>query len=138
MPGVVDHIAYESELINSVNVYAVDILPLDVPPSFRSGMTATITFLVTDRVHVILIPSEAVVEWPRNVPAPKDAQFAVYRKGFGGKLEPLPVALGESDGRMTEIVVGVEEGQELVVVRRKDAKVGTNPFSTQRRRPQTR
>ena len=138
MPAAVDHIAYESKLINSVNVYAVDVLPLDVPPSFRSGMTATITFLVTDRVHVVVVPSEAVVEWPRNVPAPESAQFSVYRKVFGGKLEPLSVTLGESDGRMTEIVSGIEEGQELVVVRRKDAKVGTNPFSIQRRRPQAR
>ena len=127
--GKVDHIMYESKLMNNVNVYAVDILPEKIPPAFRSGMTANITFIVKEKKGVLLVPSEAVAEWPRKVSRPKDAEFAVYEKNFGGKLAPLPVRIGDSDGRMTEIVQGLSEGQEVQIVQRKQKETTASPFS---------
>ncbi len=64
--GKVDHITFESKLENNVNVYAIDILPEKVPESFRSGMTANVTFIVKEEKDVLLVPSEAVVEWPKG------------------------------------------------------------------------
>lgn len=127
--GKVDHITFESKLENNVNVYAIDILPEKVPDSFRSGMTANITFIVKEQKQVVLVPSEAIVAWPRGRPNPKKGDFAVYQKGFGGKLEPLPVKIGESDGQMTEIRGGLEEGTGIVIVRKKEKAPSSNPFS---------
>lgn len=126
--GKVDHITFESTLENNVNVYAIDILPEKVPESFRSGMTANVIFIVKEEKDVLRVPSEAVVEWPKDLPNPNNAVFAVYKKTFGGKPEPVPVTVGESDGRMTGIVDGLKEGMEVVIVRRKEKAQSTNPF----------
>ena len=127
--GKVYHIKYESALVNNVNVYAVDCILEKVPPSFLSGMTANVTFIVKQKKDVLLVPSEAVAEWPKNVPKPKGAAFAVYEKAFGGKLVPLAVRIGDSDGRMTEIVQGLNEGQEIQIVQKKRKEVSVSPFS---------
>ena len=127
--GKVDHIMYESKLTNNVNVYAVDILPEKIPPAFRSGMTANVTFIVKEKKGVLLVPSEAVVEWPKKVPRPKDAEFAVYEKAFGGKLVPVAVRIGDSDGRVTEIRQGLSEGREVQIVQKKQKDIGVSPFA---------
>jgi len=126
--GKVDHITFESKLENNVNVYEIDVLPEKVPPSFRSGMTANITFIVKEEKNTLLVPSEAVVEWPKGHPNPQKAVFAVYKKTFGGKPEPVPVKIGGSDGRMTEIIEGLKEGAEIAIVRRKEKSKSANPF----------
>jgi macrolide-specific efflux system membrane fusion protein len=127
--GKVYHIKYESTLVNNVNVYAVDVLPETVPPSFLSGMTANVTFIIKEKKDALLIPSEAVVEWPKKVPKPKDAEFAVYGKTFGGKLVPLAVRIGETDGHMTEVVQGLTEGQEVQIVQKKRQETTVSPFA---------
>jgi macrolide-specific efflux system membrane fusion protein len=127
--GKVDHITFESKLENNVNVYAIDVVPEKVPESFRSGMTANITFIVKEEKNVLLVPSEAVVKWPKDRPNPQNAVFAVYKKAFGGKPEPVPVKIGESDGRMTGILEGLKEGAEIVIVRKKEKLQSANPFS---------
>jgi membrane fusion protein, macrolide-specific efflux system len=128
-PGTVDHITYESQLVNNVNVYAIDILPGKIPPAFRSGMTANVTFIVAERKGVWLLPSEAVAEWPRDQKKPEGADFAVYKKSFGGELVPVAVRIGESDGRKTEIREGVKEGMEIQIVRKPQAAQAVNPFA---------
>jgi multidrug efflux pump subunit AcrA (membrane-fusion protein) len=69
------------------------------------------------------------VEWPKNLPNSQKAVFAVYKKTFSGKLEPAPVKIGESDGRMTEITEGLKEGEEIVIIRKKEKPQSANPFS---------
>jgi macrolide-specific efflux system membrane fusion protein len=127
--GKVYHIKYESTLVNNVNVYAVDVLPEKIPPAFRSGMTANVTFIIKEKKDVLLVPSEAVAAWPRKVQRPKGAEFAVYQKIFGGKLVPLAVRIGDSDGRMTEIIQGLSEGQEIQIVQKKQSSQAVNPFA---------
>jgi macrolide-specific efflux system membrane fusion protein len=127
--GKVDHITFESKLENNVNVYAIDILPEKVPESFRSGMTANVTFIAKEKKGALLLPSEAFVEWPKSVPKPEESEFAVYEKAFGGKWVPIAVRVGDSDGRMTEILQGPEEGREVVIARKKEKAQSANPFS---------
>ncbi|MFH0986094.1 MAG: efflux RND transporter periplasmic adaptor subunit [Candidatus Omnitrophota bacterium] len=130
--GKVDHITFESQLENNVNVYAIDILPEKVPASFRSGMTANVTFIVKEEKNVLLVPSEAVVEWPKGHANPQNAVFAVYKKTFGGKLEPVAVKTGGNNGQMTGIVEGLKEGMEIVIVRKKEKQKSANLFGPPR------
>jgi macrolide-specific efflux system membrane fusion protein len=132
VPGTVDHIAFESTLENNVNVYAIDVAPEALSESFRSGMTANVTFIVKDCKNVLTVPSEAVVAWPKNIPNPSGAVFAVYKKVFGGKLEPVAVKMGETDGVRTEITDGLKEGAEIAVVRKKEKERSSNLFGSPR------
>ncbi len=130
MKGKVDHIAYESHLVNNVSMYSVDILPDEVPSTFRSGMTATVTFILADHSGVLLVPSEAIADWPKKNPRPDATTFAVYQRGPGGKPTPTAVHIGESDGRMTEILDGLKEKDEALVLRRRNSGPKGNPFSS--------
>lgn len=132
VPGTVDHIAFESTLENNVNVYAIDVAPEEALVSFRSGMTANVTFIVQDRKNVLLVPFEAVVKWPEDKPNPQNASFAVYKKAFGGKPEPVAVKTGESDGGMVEVTEGLEEGTEVLIVRKKEKERSANLFGPPR------
>lgn len=58
--AVVDHISYESKLVNNVTIYEVDILPESIPDVFRSGMSANVDVVVNERRNVMLLPVEAV------------------------------------------------------------------------------
>jgi len=59
--GRVNHIAYESEVVNNVNVYEVDVLPLSIPSFFRAGMSATINFILSQKNNVMMLPINSVV-----------------------------------------------------------------------------
>lgn len=134
----VDHINYESTMVNNVNVYSVDVVPDQLSPLFRSGMTATVTFVVADKKDVLKIPAEAVTGWPRKVPNPQDAEFAVYKKSFGGTLAPTAVTTGESDGQFVEILKGLKEGDKIQVVQRRQSSGGKNPFGSRNQQRQRR
>lgn len=128
LQGKVDHITFESTLENNVNVYTIDVLPGKIPDAFRSGMTANITFIVKEEKNVLLVPSEAILAWPKESPNPQGAVFAVYKKAFGGKLETVPVKIGESDGGQTVIMDGLQEGTSILVVRKKEKQKSSNLF----------
>lgn len=138
-PAKVDHVAFESRIVNNVSMYPVDILPEKVPEHFRSGMTATLTFIVLEKKDVLLIPSEAVSEWKgETAGASQEGVFAVYRSRFGGAIAPVRVRLGETDGRSTEVLEGLQEGDEVLIVRRRATEKKTNPLSPNRSRSSER
>jgi len=131
--GTVDHINYESTLINNVNVYSVDVVPDEIPKLFRSGMTATVTFIIAEKKDVLVVPADAVTSWPKKMANPKKAEFAIYKKSFGGKLTPVPVEIGESDTQNVEVVSGLKEKEVIQIVQRgKRGPGGDNPFGRSR------
>lgn len=125
-----DQIAFDSKTVNSVTTYIVDVLPENKTPSFmRSGMTANVTFFVTQKKDILLVANEALkvqngvtvlmIKSPEGIPVPRE------------------VKVGISDGKFTEILDGAEEGESAVVavVRASNEKRGTNPFSPIGRSP---
>jgi Membrane-fusion protein len=60
IPAKVEHIYYESETVNNVTIYKVDLIPETIPQFFRSGMNATVNFIVKDRENILLLPLDAV------------------------------------------------------------------------------
>ncbi len=95
--GVVEHIAYESTVVNNVNVYEVKINPSGAPSEFRSGMTANIEIIAAESKDALVVPTEAIKE--------KDGRKYVYKVSRNGKPRPVRVEVdaGISDGKYTEI-----------------------------------
>jgi macrolide-specific efflux system membrane fusion protein len=59
--GVVKRISYESKVINNVTIYEVEIAPDNVPAIFRSGMSANIEIIRSQKDRALLIPERAIV-----------------------------------------------------------------------------
>jgi macrolide-specific efflux system membrane fusion protein len=131
--GVVDHIYYESKLVNNVNIYQVDLLPSAVPEVFRSGMSANVNIVVKEKDNVLLLPIAAVRT--RN-----GRSFVSKRGASQDSLRRVPVQTGLKDEKSIEIVQGLSAG-DVVVVRDSTFVLpkgsgGSNPFVPQRRNPQ--
>ena len=123
--GVVDHIYYESTLVNNVNIYHVDILPVEVPEVFRSGMSANIDIVVNEKENVLTLPLAAVR-------SQNGRSFVLMRAAAPDSVRRMPVRLGLQDENNVEIESGLSASD--VVVARDKAFVlpknngGSNPF----------
>ena len=121
----VEHIYYESKTVNNVTIYAVDLVPEEVLAFFRSGMNATVDFIVQTKENALLIPAEAVHK-------EKEENY-VYVKQANAK-EPLKagVTLGISDDKNVEIISGIDKNDRILITTKKyvlpNSTTGTNPF----------
>jgi macrolide-specific efflux system membrane fusion protein len=126
----VDHISYESTLVNNVTMYEVDILPAHVPAIFRSGMTANVSIVEDSRESVLRLPVEAIRR-------EKEGAFVLIKDGF--KRSSVPVKTGISDDDFVEIIEGLDE-EDTVFVETvsgfipKRSSAGGNPFMPSRAR----
>ena len=128
--ALVDHISYESTLVNNVTIYAVDIVPERVPEVFRSGMSANVEIIVQEKTGVLLLPLEAVQNKSgRAVVLVKDPE--------SGEPQPVTVQAGIKDDVNIEIISGVSSadtvilpGQSFSLPAVKNA--GRNPFMPSR------
>lgn len=120
----VEHIAFEAQTVNNVTIYEVDVLPGQVPPFMRSGMTANVTFLIAKKEGVLTVPSDAVRE---GEDGPRVLVPAAEKKG---RPRRVPVKTGLTDGRSTEILEGVSEGDTVLIpsFTLPTASGGSNPF----------
>lgn len=106
VPGTVEHIAYESDTINNVTVYNVDVLPRTVPDYFRSGMSASVNFLLREKKDVLTLPLTAVKR--------RNGRSFVFQKE-GEKYKAVPVETGLENTNNIELVSGLGEGDEVVI-----------------------
>jgi macrolide-specific efflux system membrane fusion protein len=130
MSAHVDQIAYDAKTVNNVTTYEVDVLPEKIPAFMRSGMTASVAFQIAVRQGVVRVPSRAITE--------RDGRAYVQAVDADGRSEERAVKTGLSDGKFTEIVDGLREGEKLLIaqLRAEKRSVGTNPFATTYSRPQ--
>jgi macrolide-specific efflux system membrane fusion protein len=123
--GVVDHIAYESELINNVTIYDVDILPEEVPAFFRSGMSANVEVVEKKREGVMLIPVEAIHR-------DQGSTYVTVRNGPGDPVEKRVIKIGLTDEKNVEVVSGLTTDDTIVMHTQtysaEKKPSGTNPF----------
>jgi macrolide-specific efflux system membrane fusion protein len=129
---VVEHIYYESETVNNVTIYKVDLKPQEVPEFFRSGMNANVEFVEEGQPDALLVPQEAV--FTEN----GETFVRVYR-GNGETPEKRAVKTGLSDEKNTAILSGINKDEEVVIAPKKydvsgSAAGGTNPFMPSRRK----
>lgn len=120
--GSVKSIAYDSKIVSNVTMYEVDVSPENLPAFARSGMTATLTFLVEEHENVPAVPT-AALEYQRG------KAFVRLPAKDGAEPESRAVKTGLSENSFTEILKGLETGDEVLIpqiVRKKEN--GTNPF----------
>lgn len=123
IPAEVGAVAYEAKTVSNVTTYTVDVLPEKVPAFMRSGMTASVAFQVASKEGVVRVPSHALKA--------RDGRAYVQVVTDGGAREERPVQAGLTDGRYTEIVEGLNEGEKVLIAQLKTEKrTGTNPFTT--------
>lgn len=127
----VEHIYYESETVNNVTIYKVDLMPEEVESFFRSGMNASIDFIEQSKDNTLIIPQEAVYK--------ENEESYVLIKQENGK-EPLKVVvnLGISDDKSVEVLSGITANDKIILKTKKyslpTSDAGTNPFMPNRRR----
>src|SRR5262249_18344587 len=106
--------------------YIVDVLPSEIPPFFRSGMTANVTFLIESKKNVLVVPTAAIK-------VREDARYVLI-KSDDEKPNEKTISVGASDGKRTEIIDGLQENEAVLVadIRRgegKDKDSPKNPFN---------
>ena len=129
-PGVkikanVEHIYYESQTVNNVTIYNVDLLPENIPSFFRSGMNATIDFKSEGKDNALLLPVEAVHK-------ERTGDYVLLKQKETGAPVKRIVRLGISDDKNFEILSGIEATDKIIVKSKKyvfpAGNLGSNPF----------
>lgn len=124
----VDQIAFDATTVNNVTTYIVDVLPGKTPEFMRSGMTANVTFTVASKKGILLVPNEAL--------RVNEGRTMVMLKVPGQKqARPTEIQTGVSDGRFTEVLDGLAEGDAVLVAEFKLGEKGgegSSPFGMPR------
>jgi membrane fusion protein, macrolide-specific efflux system len=120
--GTVKSVAYDSKMVSNVTMYEVDVMPKKLPDFARSGMTASLSFLVEEHKEVPAVPT-AALEYR------KGKAFVKLPAKDGKEPETRMVKTGLSENSFTEIVKGLEAGDDVLIpqiMRKKDS--ARNPF----------
>jgi macrolide-specific efflux system membrane fusion protein len=130
--GVVDHIAYESELVNNVTIYDVDILPQEVPDFFRSGMSANVEVIQNEQKGALLIPVDAIQ-------SEDDKKFVLVKRRRGGGVEKREIEVGLTGIADAEVISGLTTADTVIIRGQKYSPVksqgsGANPFMPSRKK----
>ncbi len=123
--GTVRHIGYEAKLINNVTVYLVDVIPKAPPFEMRSGMTAYVSFVASAVYGTPALPVEAIRS--------RGGRSFVLVQHDKEKPQSVPVEIGLSDGRYTQILSGVDVGTRVTLPRMSSGKKSgsSNPMNPQ-------
>ncbi|MDD5439819.1 MAG: HlyD family efflux transporter periplasmic adaptor subunit, partial [Candidatus Omnitrophica bacterium] len=125
--GTVNHIYYESQVVNNVTIYQVDMMPDTVPDVFRSGMSATVSVVVEARDGVLTLPLAAVKR-------DKEGPYVLITREPGKEPVRRPVKCGLSDDKNIEIVSGLTADDKVLMITEKykgpqASSQSTNPLS---------
>ncbi len=119
--GRVDQIAFDAKPVNNVTTYVVDVLPIKTPEFLRSGMTANVEFLVTEKKDILLIPASTIRH-------ENSKSFVLLRDEDGDPIEK-EIEIGISDGKNTEVLSGLIENQIVLLEQIKSLKKNKNTGS---------
>ena len=103
LTGKVHEIAYDATTVNNVTTYQVNIYLDNTPAYVRSGVSANVFLLISDRKSVLKIPTDAISPEGTVMLVPGRNQPPVETK----------VDVGQTDGEWTEVKSGVDEGDWL-------------------------
>lgn len=126
IPSHVDQIAYDATTVNNVTTYIVDVLPETTPEFMRSGMTANVSFAISSKEGILVLPVSAVKT--------RDGRSVVLIPPSNPMSAPVEkeVEAGLSNGKFIEIVAGLAEGDIVFVPQSKKGSGqngATSPFT---------
>jgi macrolide-specific efflux system membrane fusion protein len=125
--SIVDHISYESSLVNNVMIYSVDILPDEIPDVFRSGMSANVDIIIKEKTDAVLLPADAVMNRDGK-------EIVVLQDMLNNGQKAVSVVTGMRDSENIEIVSGVSAGDAVILSYQDFSALlatsasGSNPF----------
>ncbi|MEO0117065.1 MAG: HlyD family efflux transporter periplasmic adaptor subunit [candidate division WOR-3 bacterium] len=99
-------IAREAQVVSDVVVYDVLVEPISVPARWASGMTANVSFMVMSKKGVLTLPNAAIRER-------EGEKFVMVMRE--NRPEPRRIETGATDGKLTEILAGLEEGEKVLI-----------------------
>ncbi|MFA6216978.1 MAG: HlyD family efflux transporter periplasmic adaptor subunit [Candidatus Omnitrophota bacterium] len=123
----VEHVYYESQTVNNVIIYKVDLTPENVPEFFRSGMSASVDFIVESKENALILPVEAVQE-------DKGGKYVLLKQEGSINLVKCVIKIGITEGDNCEILSGITAADTIVVMTNQYAlptagsNTGSNPF----------
>jgi membrane fusion protein, macrolide-specific efflux system len=123
----VEHVYYESQTVNNVIIYKVDLVPENVPEFFRSGMSASVNFIVESKENALILPIEAVQQ-------DKGEDYVLVKQEGSPNPVKRVVKLGIVEGDNCEILSGVTAEDTVLVMSNQfvlpslDSNKGSNPF----------
>jgi len=99
LTGKVHEIAYDAITVNNVTTYTVNIYLDSTPDYVRSGLSANVFLVISDRKDVLRIPTDAITS---------EGDVLVAQ----GQDQPVTqkIKVGMSDGTWTEVLSGLNEG----------------------------
>ena len=122
----VGHLYYESQTVNNVTIYEVDLISETIPDFFRSGMNTTINFIQESKENILIIPVEAVY-------SDQEGSFVLIKQLGQADLLRQPVKLGITDDKFIEVLSGINENDVLVIKDKKfvlpKSDLGSSPFT---------
>ncbi len=123
----VEHISYESDVVSNVTIYEVEIIPQRVPAVFRSGMSANVDIIETNKDDILIIPIEAVNR-------DEEGSFVLLSQDKDKKPFKRRVELGILGEDNVEVVSGLSKEEKIIIKTQKYISSdgtgnGSNPFS---------
>ncbi|HOB82519.1 MAG TPA: efflux RND transporter periplasmic adaptor subunit [Peptococcaceae bacterium] len=106
LTGQVVGIAQEGSISEGVTKYPVT-LEVGYHEGIKSGMTASATIRLENKQDVLRIPAEALVT---------ENNSTMVRYLDNGQIRMKPIRIGVNNGRWVEVVEGLEEDEEIVLV----------------------
>jgi macrolide-specific efflux system membrane fusion protein len=103
LTGKVHEIAFDATTVNNVTTYQVNIYLDNTPSYVRSGVSANVFLLISDRPNVLKIPTDAISPEGTVLVVPGPDQPPVETK----------IDVGLTDGEWTEVTSGLVEGDWL-------------------------
>lgn len=104
--GAISYIAPASEESNGVVTYRVRVAFPDSDARVKVGMTANLEITTATKENALTVPSTALV--------PSGAGRVVQLLNPDGTLRSVDVQIGLTDGRATEILAGLQDGDVVV------------------------
>jgi HlyD family secretion protein len=118
--GKVSFVAPAAEITNGVVTYPVRVNFAGNDPQVKVGMTADLSIVTAQKENVLLVPNSALL--PKGagrvvqMPAGADQPASGPVKPGTATTREIEVQIGLSDGAYTEIVSGLNAGDEIVAL----------------------
>lgn len=123
LKGVVERIAPQATMKNSIKGFSTQIRLKDLDPRVRPGMTANMTIPIFSAENVLAVPLAAVF-------TEQGARYAYVRSGEKS-FELRQVGIGVSDYQYAEVLNGLEPGDVVSLIKpQADAVIRVVPADT--------